>query len=185
MKKAILLLILVMMPVALARTEEVELKQGESYSFDGRNITLMKLDKSDERVVICVNNKKEIVSENKYIEGINIDLKWVKEDSAKFEFRFSECEECNYRSWDNLDCFDECSVDLDCDDSNENTVDRCDGKPRKCINTEIKKEEEKKEEEKTEEEKEEVVKEEKREFKSFTQWVYEAILSLFSKLTEF
>jgi len=48
-----------------------------------------------------------------------------------------------------------------------------------------KKEEEKKEEENTEEEKEEVVKEEKREFKSFTQWLYEAILSLFSKLTEF
>ncbi len=182
MKKAILLLILVMIPVALARTEEVELKQGESYSFDGRNITLMKLDKSDDRVVICVNNKKEIVSDNKYVSGVNIDLKWVRDNSAKFEFRFSECEECNYGIWDNLDCFDECNLDIDCNDNDENTIDECKGRPKKCIDTEIKKEEEKeevKEEEKKEEDKTgEIVKEEKT-FKSFTQWLFDIIIGWF------
>jgi len=179
MKKAILLLILIMMPIALARTEEVELKQGESYSFDGRNITLMNVNKQGKSVVICVNNKKEIVSDNKYMNGINIELKWVRENSAKFEFRFSECEECNYGSWDNLDCFDECSVNKDCDDSNENTIDECKNRPKNCVNTEIKKEEEKKEEVKEKEKEEEIIKEEKREFKSFTHWLFDIIFGWF------
>lgn len=172
-----------MMPVALARTAEVELKQGESYSFDGRNITLINANKLGKNVIICVNNKKEIVSDNKYIQGINVDLKWIKEGSAKFEFRYTKCEDCDFGNNDNLDCFDECSLNKDCDDNNENTVDECKDRPKKCVNTEVKKEE-KKEENKTED-KEEEIKEEKREFKSFTQWVYEAILSLFSKLNKF
>ncbi len=175
------------MPVVLARTEEVELRSGESYSFDGRNITLLELDTKDDKVVICVNNEKIIISDDRYIKGINIDLKWVRENNAKFEFRYGVCEECDYGIWDNLDCFDECSLNKDCDDNNENTVDECDGRPKKCINTEIKKEEEIKEEKKEEEKKEEektgeIVKEEKREFKGFTQWLFEAIVNLFNRI---
>lgn len=190
MRKVILcLLILILIPVVLAKTEEAELRGGESYMVDGRNITLLKLNKPGKNVVICVNNKKEIISDYKYTNGINIDLKWVREDRAKFEFRFSECEDCDFGNWDNLDCFDGCNIDKDCDDNNEETLDKCDGRPKKCVNKiievekeEVKIEEEKKvEEKKSEEIKTEEILEEapKKSYKSFTQWLYELIFSWF------
>lgn len=189
-KVVLCLLVLVLMPVVLAKTMEVELKQGESYFYDGRNITLLNLDKKAETVVICLNNKKEIISDYKNINGVGVDLKWVKSDKAKFEFRFSKCEDCDFGDWGNLDCFDECNKDEDCDDNDEETIDNCEGKPRRCVNEVMVKKEEK-EENKTLEENKTIenkslegitsasVKEQKREFKSFTQWLFEAILNLF------
>ncbi len=190
MKRFILILImLILIPIALAKTMEVELKQDESYFLDGRNITLLKIDKSGKSTIICMNNKKEIISDYKFVNGVNIKLKWVKEDRAKFEFRYTTCENCDFGNWDNLDCYNICNNDKDCDDDNDLTLDKCDGRPKKCSNEII---EQKQEENKTSEEtkittasvKEQPEKiQEQKKFKSFTQLLFEAILDFFRKVT--
>ena len=175
------LIILILIPIAIAKSVDITLKEGESYYYDARNITLIKLDTVDDKAVICLNNKKEIISDTKAMNGVNIDLAWVRTKDAKLNLKFADCKDCDYGNWDNLDCFDECSIDKDCSDNNGDTKDSCSGRPKKCVHEIIEKkiiaENKTKEENKTVEFVENVNEEKK--YKSFTQWIFEKIKNLF------
>ena len=82
------LIILILIPIAIAKSVDITLKEGESYYYDARNITLIKLDTVDDKAVICLNNKKEIISDTKAMNGVNIDLAWVRTKDAKLYLKF-------------------------------------------------------------------------------------------------
>jgi len=76
MRKVIILLLILMIPLVYARSIDVNLKINESYYRDGVNITLMNIDKNKEKFIICVNGNKYIVSE----KGISRDIFTIKVD---------------------------------------------------------------------------------------------------------
>ena len=75
MKKAIFLLILVfLLPLASAKTETITFEKGDSYVIENVNITIIDINRKDERTVLCVNDFKTIIGdEEKRVNGIMIE----------------------------------------------------------------------------------------------------------------
>jgi len=143
MRKCLILLVLCMIPLIIAKTETVTLEPMESFEIKDKNITLIKLDSEDDKVVLCISNEKVIVSDtlDKSVNGVTVHIKSVKSDYAKIEFtrtctKDCSCEE-NKEECSNIECFHECDVDLDCNDNNPSTNDFCRSSPRTCINIAI------------------------------------------------
>jgi hypothetical protein len=138
-----------MVYLVLAKTETVELKEGESFEIKDKNLTLIKFDPEDDKVIVCVNNEKAIVSDriDKSVNGVTIHIKSVKNNYARLELTrrctSSKCScEKTEEDCSNVECFHECNSDDDCDDKDETTNDFCRGSPRKCINIKIEQQEE-------------------------------------------
>ncbi len=104
MKWWILVFILVIVSISEA-VMDVELSRGESYEFQGKNITILNLNEKDDKAIICVNNVKTIISDNKEktINPIVIDLKYVKDGVARLRLD-GNCRRCV--------CDESCSNDL-------------------------------------------------------------------------
>ena len=155
MKKALFLIVLLLIPIALARSETIELTKDESFLMEQFNLTLLNIDSEGETVLLCVNGERGIVSNSKKINGLDIEVTRIRDDYAKLKIR-SICEDCVCEGEDcgNFRCYD--SID---DDTNGNEV-KSDG--------------EEKEEEKLLEKPSS-----KKGFSSFTRWLYDLILSLF------
>ena len=142
--KAIFVVFLVMVVFALAKTETVKFGKMDSYELKDKNITVITYDEEDDKVILCVNGERAIVSEDrdKTVNGLLIHIREVKQSYAKLEISRtcsgSKCscekvgEEC-----DNTPCFDECKENSECDDGDVNTNDFCTGKPKKCVNNPI------------------------------------------------
>jgi len=101
MKRAVLVLILLSAFVNAASLD-IELGKGVSYEFQGKNITVLNFNEKDDKVVLCINNVKTIMSRgnNKVIDNLNINLRGVNNGVAKFRLdgscRNCECDEnCN------------------------------------------------------------------------------------------
>ena len=90
-----LLLFLLSIKLATADTERITLTNGESFLFDGKNITL--IDSSEDSVIICVN-KVKIISDEKTVNGVIIDL--INSDEGQAELRLD------------FECRDDCGCDL-------------------------------------------------------------------------
>ena len=63
MKKYLVFGLFFMVLLVLAKTETVEMKEGESFEIKDKNVTLIKFDPEDDKIIVCVNNEKAIVSE--------------------------------------------------------------------------------------------------------------------------
>ena len=130
MKKGIFLIILLLLvPLALAKSESVTLYKGKSEIIENNNLTLLDFDKEDEKMVVCVNNQKGIVSDDRKIGEVHIDIRSFESEGVRVILD-SDCDDCNVG--DNLDCYDECNLDKDCGDGDEETVDYCKGRPKRC-----------------------------------------------------
>jgi len=141
-KRAFLMVFLVMCVFALAKTEDIRFGVLDSYEIKDKNITVMRYDEKDDKVVVCVNGVKGIISdeEDKSISGLSIHVETVKDEYAKLEItRFCEGSKCSCEDvgdeCDNTPCFDECKEDRECDDGDELTNDACTGRPKKCSYT--------------------------------------------------
>ena len=144
MKKYVVFIVLLTVFLVLAKTETVELKEGESFEIKDKNLTLIKFDPDDDKIIVCVNNEKAIVSDeiDKSVNGVTIHIKSVKKDYAKLELtRRCTSSKCSCEKTDedcsNIECFHECDSDAECDDNNKTTNDFCRGSPRKCLNIKI------------------------------------------------
>lgn len=130
----ILLLIILLSTLVNANTEIVNMKKGDSILLEGKNITLINLDNEDDKVVICINNVKSIVSDEKTTNEVIIDVKSVKDDYARIGFEVI-CDDCICdESCLNNDCFSqkECIYNTECNDFNILTKDSCIN--NKCVN---------------------------------------------------
>lgn len=134
-----------MVCLVLAKTETVELREDESFEIKDKNLTILKLDHENDKIIACVNNEKAIVSDeaDKTVNGLLIHIKSVRQDYARVEVtRRCTSSKCNCeetpQDCSNIECYNECDFDSECDDNNENTNDFCRGTPKKCVNIEKK-----------------------------------------------
>lgn len=146
MKKVLFLftLLVSIQLVSAAVTETINLKKDESFIIEGINVTLLDLNEKEDKVKICVNSRKAIVSNEKTINKVTIEIKYVKENYARLKLR-AKCDDCvcDTEECSNIACYNKCEMDNDCNDHNENTIDTCSGFPKKCMYSPI---EQKKEE---------------------------------------
>lgn len=106
MKYLILVLLLLILPISLAVRIDLDLNQ--SYSKDGRNVTL--IDLSKEKALVCINNEKAIVSleKSKTVQNVNLVLKKVYKDKIKIDIKVY-CKDCKCGSA----CNNEQCINLD------------------------------------------------------------------------
>jgi len=110
MKKAIILIILLILlvPIGLAKTETVELRTGDSRLIEDSNVTLLSINERDNKIIVCVNSQKQILEEKqeKTVNNLRIDVKDVKYDYAKLTLD-SDCRNCicNTNECSNAACF--------------------------------------------------------------------------------
>lgn len=120
------------MPCVLAKSKTIELNKGESYFFEQKNITLLDINSKDEKILVCVNGIKGIVSDSRKVNYVDIKVKNIEKNSTKLRVDY-ECKDCVCEDCENIPCFDECKRDADCDDFDRESVDRCVGRPKKCL----------------------------------------------------
>ncbi len=116
---------------AFAAFESVSLRVGQSKVIKDVNFTLLKTNQDDGKAIICVNNRKAIISDSLSIDNSIVKIKDVFSSAASFDIDVS-CEgkcvcgsECS-----NKDCIVSasepvCSSDTDCDDDDFFTTDLC------------------------------------------------------------
>ena len=93
-----------MLPVVYAaKFVDATLKPGESYSLEGKNITL--LDSVNGSMMLCINNEKFIVSKDKSISGVFIDFRRANYEEAFFKLKYTCGKDCQCDG-------DECSNNL-------------------------------------------------------------------------
>jgi len=123
-----LFLLICSFPV-FAAFESLSLHLGESREIDGVNFTLLRTNKAEDKVVMCVNNKKVIVSDQLTVDASIIKLRDVFAAAANLEIDVACKDKCKCGE----ECSNEacsvsgalCSKDDDCDDSNNDTSDFC------------------------------------------------------------
>ncbi len=96
MKKLILLAILLLIiPISLAKTEKITMYPGMSKVIENSNITLISLDEKNNKAVVCINNEKKILTEDsdKTVGKLIINAKNIKLDYVEFELK-SDCKDC-------------------------------------------------------------------------------------------
>lgn len=143
------IVLLILPSVYALRFIDVDLKPGESFFLDGKNITLV--NSVNKSTMLCINNELFIVSRDKRVSDILFDFRKATYDKASFKITFDclhdcqcdgdECqnnaclfdsEELENGDLDNeteLISFEEsnpeCETDLDCDDANVCTLNLC------------------------------------------------------------
>ena len=145
MRKIIILAIILFfcIPFVNARyqtdTARFTLEEGQSAELNGKRLTLLNLDFEKERVIVCVNGEKTILSsKTKEVNGAVLDLRKVTMNKADIRM-WVNCPGCECdKNCDNSVCFDQCYEDEDCDDGNALTEDKCYGSPKKCHNQKTK-----------------------------------------------
>ena len=110
----------------------------DSIVLENQNITLISYNEKDDKVILCVNGVKSIAEKgnDKLINNVIVKIKDVRKEYVKLELE-SNCSNCQIE--DNSPCINLCYVNSDCDDNNENTIDKCEGPPRKCVYTQVEK----------------------------------------------
>ncbi len=88
----LIMFILILMSVAYSDTERVTLFNGQSFLFDGKNVTLV--DSSEDSVIVCVNGQKDIVSEGKTINGMLVELVDSNEGDARLKLDYDCQDDC-------------------------------------------------------------------------------------------
>lgn len=145
MHKIVILTIIFILSIAFASagyqktTERFSLEEGQSADLNGKRLTLLNLDFENEKVIVCLNGERKILSKRstKTVNDAILELREVTMNKADIRMWVNcpgcECDE----SCDNSACFDECKEDKDCDDNEELTEDQCLGTPKKCYNIKI------------------------------------------------
>ena len=88
-----LIILLLLIGLASAKTETIELGIGESSVSQDRTITLLNLNDKDDKIILCINNEKNIVSDIKTINNVFIELRKIDKDIARFKIRYT-CKNC-------------------------------------------------------------------------------------------
>lgn len=126
----VMLLMLLILPVSYAKTQTFTFQKDQSEVIENINVTLLDFNKKEEKIVVCVNNQRGIVVDDKRVNGVYFEIKRFDSTGVKMTLE-ADCDECKVE--DNLECYNECKKHEDCDDGNESTLDYCTGRPRKCV----------------------------------------------------
>lgn len=128
MKKiAVFILVLFLVFPVMAKTERASLKVNQSVQFFGSNITVINLSTLSDSVLFCINNNKEIFVEDRIERYQNFTVRVTDISTKQVTFKVENIEKRNDCDGNcrNEKCFLECKRDIDCEDLNEDTIDRC------------------------------------------------------------
>ena len=133
MKKAVfwlITLILLVIPVK-AETITQEMNILDTVVIDNQTVTLLDLETKKDKIVVCVNNEKNIVAKNKpkIVNNVRFEVRKVDNNIAKIKMK-SKFKKCVAK--DNKECLHKCNTDTDCDNEDGTTIDECTGIPREC-----------------------------------------------------
>lgn len=119
-----------------ARTLTEDLKVGDSVIIENQRVSLLSLDKKEDKVVLCVNDVKTIISKDRdrTINNVRVDIRSITESQVKLKLE-SSCKNCILS--DNNLCINQCNANSDCDDNNNSTIDVCTRTPKECIYTNL------------------------------------------------
>src|SRR3989344_6084997 len=94
-RKIIILLIfvIVLANFAYADIQRVDFVNGESFLFDGKNISLV--DSSADSIIICVNGQKTIISDEKTVNGVIISVSDSDEGTARLRLDYECRDDCS------------------------------------------------------------------------------------------
>lgn len=88
----ILLLIFILPLVDAAR---INLFVNQSYSDDGKNITLLNIDEKRDKALVCINNEAAILSEGKQktVNDVSLLIKKISKDQIRVDIKVY-CDDC-------------------------------------------------------------------------------------------
>lgn len=92
MKLSLLLLLgIILSTVYVLAHDEIGLGLGDSYIKDGINITFAKMDRSYDKVVLCVNNEKQILYEDQiaYFKNASLEILDIDRYNKSIEVRIN------------------------------------------------------------------------------------------------
>ncbi len=98
----IAVIFLFLMPFSHGKSETVVIEKGESLVIENINITLVDYSKKKEKLLVCVNNQRAILSDDKRIGSVYFDLKIFRNNGVKVELD-ADCDDCVVS--DNSKCF--------------------------------------------------------------------------------
>lgn len=95
MKSFLIIFVILILVFPFVNAARVNLNLNESYSDDGRNITLLGIDNKRDKVLICVNNERAILSKErqKTVKDVSLFVKKVADDEIRVVVKVY-CEEC-------------------------------------------------------------------------------------------
>jgi hypothetical protein len=129
MRKIALLLLIILIPIAIG-TEFEHLKEGNSRLDEGWNITIVRIFEDQSALINVFSVEDQLISkrialnETQTFDGINITNSEVFHDINP-EGRIITID--THILWRH-----ECDIDEDCEDSNNCSINLCNGYPRKC-----------------------------------------------------
>src|SRR3989344_7358337 len=97
MKKSLIFVIIIILPLVLAKTDTLQMQKGESQLFYGKNITLLNFNEEEDTIILCINNKIKIVTDSAVVNGVSVDIRRVAPEFAAFRVAY-RCSgrECGY-----------------------------------------------------------------------------------------
>ncbi len=138
MGKYLLLLLILLLATSVAA---ITMRVGDSYYINGKNVTLISIDGAEKNAVFCVNGikstviftKKEVVNLN----GARLEVFDNTLRSLKVRINADPCLDCFCDKYcSNAACYNnplpDCNEDIECNDNNNLTEDRC--LRQKCYN---------------------------------------------------
>ena len=99
---SLILILMLLTPISLAKTLTVTLNRGESTVIERVNITLIDYIKKDSKVLICANDEKTILSDDKRVNNVYFEIRSFRDDGVKFILE-ADCDDCI--ASDNSKCF--------------------------------------------------------------------------------
>lgn len=137
MRRVLLIAIFVLSIFSVyGKTVDLDLYLNQSYEGFGKNITLLNVDTKEDKAVICINQQKFIISNDRSIDNILLEIGSFKKDFVRMDIS-DGCDRCKCETnCDNSVCFDICDEDSDCETRRNFNVE-CKGKPKDCVYTAI------------------------------------------------
>jgi len=98
----VVVIFLFLVPIGYARTKTVILDRGDSYIMENINLTLIDYRKRDDKILVCVDDERAIISDEKRVGEIYFEIRSFRDDGVKLTLD-ADCDDCIVS--DNSDCF--------------------------------------------------------------------------------
>ena len=91
-----------LMPFSYGKSETVILDKGDSFVIENVNVTLIDYNKKKEKLLVCVDNQRAILSDDKRINSVYFEIKSFRDNGVRIQLE-TDCDDCAIS--DNSECF--------------------------------------------------------------------------------
>ena len=105
---ALFAIFLFLLPVGYAKSKTVILDRGDSLVMEGINITLMDYNKKKDKVLVCVDNSRYIIKDERRAGRVYFEIRSFRDDGVKIILD-ADCDDCTVS--DNSGCYAARNID--------------------------------------------------------------------------